>query len=99
MNASCGDCDGKEKQIGTLEDRIGKVVDERLKMQSRLKDVKKESDEKDAELERTKGVIAEQKREILKLKEEIQNLGEPDNFSCHMSTLKRYCKNLITSNN
>ena len=74
MNASCGDCDGKEKQIGTLEDRIGKVVNERLKMQSTLKDVRKESEEKDAELQRTKSVIAEQKREILKLKEEIQNL-------------------------
>ena len=74
LNASCGDCDGKEKQIETLEDRIGKVVNERLKMQSKLKDVQKESDEKGAELERNKRVIAEQKREILKLKEEIQNL-------------------------
>ena len=56
-SASCGDCDSKEKQIGMLEDRIGKVLNERLKVQSIVKDVKKEGQ-----------VKGDQKREILKLK-------------------------------
>ena len=44
------------------------MLNERLKMQSIVKDVKKEGEVKDAELERAKCVIAEQKREILNRK-------------------------------
>ena len=73
---SCGECKNKDDLISTLESRIGKVVDERLKIQGKLNDMKKEAKEKDTELEEKKELIAKQKREILKLKEELRKRGE-----------------------
>ena len=74
----CGRCEGKDKQVATLEKRIGMIVEDKLKIQGRLMDtkvkMKNDAEEKDGELERRKDLIADQKREIIKLKEEIKNL-------------------------
>jgi hypothetical protein len=75
---SCGKCEEKDEQVATMEKRIALIVEDKLKIQSRLMDtkvlMKREAQEKDEELERRKQVIALQKREIIKLKEELQSL-------------------------
>ena len=78
INDSCGKCEGKNEQVATLEKRIVMIVEDKLKIQSRLMDtkvmMKREAEEKDGELERRKELIAHQKREIIKLKEEMKAL-------------------------
>ena len=91
---SCGECESKDGLISTLESRIGKVVDERLKMQGMLNDLKREAKEKDTELEERKETIAQQKREILRLKEELkkrENLEvvvQSEVFKCDLCDFK-----------
>ena len=77
-NEPCGKCEDKNKQVATIEKRIALIVEDKLKIQSRLMDtkvkMKNDAEEKDGELERRKQLIAHQKREIIKLKEEVQAL-------------------------
>ena len=77
-NDPCGKCEGKIEQVATLEKRIGMIVEDKLKIQSRLMDtkvkMKNDAEEKEAELEKRKELIAHQKREIIRLKEELQAL-------------------------
>ena len=57
-NDSCGKCEGKNEQVATLEKQIVIIVEDKLKIQSRLIDtkmmMKRDDEEKDGELERRK---------------------------------------------